>query len=264
MNDYAQVTLALEPLLVLARETHTHVHLVHHAGKKGGDGGDSILGSTAIFGAVDTAIELKRKADYRTISTIQRYGKDLPETILAFDLETRTITLGRSREEEDERKVGKNIIELVKTKGEPLEEKKIGEGVEGRNKVKKSALRALVKGGQLYRAGNGKRGDPYLYAPEKSWFSSSLPKSGDQKTRNEGTPPTSQNDLLFSGSRSSRVTQLRPNKREPELCRFCRKSACFLTEHGQSCRLSDEDRKRIEKRQNAPQSGSEMPWETDV
>ena len=133
--------------------------------------------------------------------------------------------------------MGKNIIELVKTKGEPLEEKKIGEGVEGRNKVKKSALRALVKGGQLYRAGNGKRGDPYLYAPEKSWF---------------------------SGSRSSRVTRLRPNKREPELFRFCRKSACFLTEHGQSCRLSDEDRKRIEKRQNAPQSGSEMPWETDV
>ena len=32
-NDYAQVTAALEPLLVLARETGAHVLCVHHAGK---------------------------------------------------------------------------------------------------------------------------------------------------------------------------------------------------------------------------------------
>lgn len=73
-NDYAQVTQVLEPLLILARETNTHVLCVHHAGKGEREGGDSILGSTAIFAAVDTALLLKRTERYRTISSIQRSG----------------------------------------------------------------------------------------------------------------------------------------------------------------------------------------------
>jgi RecA-family ATPase len=32
-NDYAQVTAALEPILILARESGAHVLLVHHLGK---------------------------------------------------------------------------------------------------------------------------------------------------------------------------------------------------------------------------------------
>jgi hypothetical protein len=65
-NDYAQVTGALEPLPVLARETGAHVLCVHHAGKGEREGGDSILGSTAIFAAVDTALLMKRSERYRT------------------------------------------------------------------------------------------------------------------------------------------------------------------------------------------------------
>ncbi len=59
-NDYVQVTNALEPLLSLARETGTHVLVVHHAGKGDRTGGDSILGSTAIHGSVDTAIFIRK------------------------------------------------------------------------------------------------------------------------------------------------------------------------------------------------------------
>src|SRR5262249_56000344 len=100
-NDYAQVTAALEPLLVLARETGAHVLCVHHAGKGEREGGDSILGSTAIFAAVDTALMMKRSDRYRTVTSQQRYGDDLPETVLHFDPATKTTSLGESKHQEE-------------------------------------------------------------------------------------------------------------------------------------------------------------------
>jgi RecA-family ATPase len=93
-NDYAQVTQALEPLMALARETGTHVLVVHHERKMDGETGDRTLGSTAIFGAVDTQMSMRRTESYRTICTVQRYGEDLEETTLRFDPDTRTTTLG--------------------------------------------------------------------------------------------------------------------------------------------------------------------------
>src|SRR5262249_24210103 len=59
-NDYVQVTQALQPILDLARETRAHVLCVHHLGKGERQGGEAILGSTAILSTVDTALLLKR------------------------------------------------------------------------------------------------------------------------------------------------------------------------------------------------------------
>ncbi len=59
-NDYATMTLALEPLMETARGCGAHLLVTHHGGKADREGMDSILGSTAIFGAVDTAILIKR------------------------------------------------------------------------------------------------------------------------------------------------------------------------------------------------------------
>jgi hypothetical protein len=43
----------------------------HHA-RKLGEGGDSVLGSTALFAAVDTLLLLKRTDKFRTLESIQR------------------------------------------------------------------------------------------------------------------------------------------------------------------------------------------------
>ena len=88
-NDYAQMTAALEPLMALARDTGAHVLAVHHSGKAKRSGGDSVLGSTAIFAAVDTLLEMKRSNKYRTLSSIQRYGTDLEEITFEFDVSDR-------------------------------------------------------------------------------------------------------------------------------------------------------------------------------
>jgi hypothetical protein len=96
-NDYAAVTQALEPLLILARETGAHVLCVHHTGKGDRQGGDSVLGSTAIFSTADTLLLMKRYEYYRTIHSIQRYGEDVEETTLHYNTEDRTIQLGDSK-----------------------------------------------------------------------------------------------------------------------------------------------------------------------
>jgi 5S rRNA maturation endonuclease (ribonuclease M5) len=168
-NDYAAVTAALAPLLMLGRETGAHVLAVHHMKKGvGGEDGDGILGSTAIFSTVDTALILKRTERYRTLSSIQRYGDDLAEVTLELDRESRGIAVGPPRAEADEAQAARLIMEFIAGQPQPLEEIAIHDNVEGRKGVKVKALRALVDKGQVSRTGGGRRGNPFLYAVSSS------------------------------------------------------------------------------------------------
>jgi RecA-family ATPase len=177
-NDYTQVTQALEPLLVLARETHAHVLCVHHAGKADREGGDSILGSTAIFAAVDTALIMKKADRYRTLQSQQRYGEDLDETVLHFDATTRTIILGASREREEGNRLQQAILDCLQMQEQDqdqerrhaLTEAELDEDVEGRTAHKRTALRELVHTGEVIRLGKGGRAHPYRYAVKNSRF----------------------------------------------------------------------------------------------
>ena len=73
-NDYASMTRGLEPFIDLARKTNVHLLALHHEGKGDREGGDAILGSTALYGAVDCHIQMRKKGNHRTVSTTQRYG----------------------------------------------------------------------------------------------------------------------------------------------------------------------------------------------
>jgi len=157
------MTQALEPLLSLSRDTGAHVLAVHHLGKAEREGGDSILGSTAIFAAVDTALFLKRSEKYRTLYSIQRYGTDIEEITLAFSSDTRTLMVGLSRKEADQEDMAAKILAFLQSQTEPQKEKEIKEAVEGRNMVKVTALRQLVKAGKVGRIGSGGPGDCYHY-----------------------------------------------------------------------------------------------------
>lgn len=150
--------------MALARETGTHVLCVHHEGKGDRQGGDAILGSTAIFGAVDTAISLKRSERYRTISSTQRYGLDLEETTLRFDPTTRIITLGETREAEEGARIGEEILAYLEAKGAPMTEADIDNGVEGKTRIRRKALRDLVAAGRIRRSGRGGKSAPFRYA----------------------------------------------------------------------------------------------------
>jgi AAA domain len=163
-NDYAQVNLAMEPFISMAREFDTHLMLVYHLGKGArADAADQILGSTAFFAAVDTVLIMNRSERYRTIETRQRYGSDMPETVLEFDAERRLISLGAPKTEVEIMRVEEQILNVLKKTKSAIEEKAIDSEVEGRTELKRSALRSLVKNGKVTRTGNGKKGAPYLY-----------------------------------------------------------------------------------------------------
>ena len=121
-NDYAAVTNALEPLHALARETAAHVLAVHHLGKDDRQGGDAVLGSTALFAAVDTLLLMKRNDKFRTLSSIQRYGMDLEEITLDYDEGTRTLSAGVAKAEADKMEAAKAISEFLATQPESVEE----------------------------------------------------------------------------------------------------------------------------------------------
>ena len=163
-SAYAEITNALEHLLLLSRETGTHVLCIHHSSKGNRQGGDSLLGSTAIFGSVDTLILLKRLDSYRTIQSTQRYGNDLPETVLGFDSAQRTVTIGKSKHDADLDSLKGALLDYLALSGEPLTEAVICEEVEGRTALKRKALRELVAGGTVARAGKGGKSDPFKYS----------------------------------------------------------------------------------------------------
>lgn len=197
LNDYSQTTAGLEPLLAIAREGGSHVCLLHHAKKGNIKGLDSILGSTGIAGSVDAIICLDRNEKYRTVSTIQRNGRDLEETVLNFDADRRWTTLGGSREEIDIGKFKEAIVGFLKEQAESVPELLIDEGIEGNRSHRKKALRELVKEGKVERLGGGKKNNPYLY---KNAGILVLPISSEPENQNPENEITTQNDQTYSSS----------------------------------------------------------------
>lgn len=169
LNDYSEVSIALDSYIALARETGAHVLLLHHQGRSEGSGVDAPMGSTAISGSVDTILTMRRRkdhADTRTLSSVQRYGSDLEETVVTMG-DRGELGAGGLVRDHDLRDAGERIIEYLK--GNPgAEQSDIKEGVEGRWTVVRNALTELVKSGRVSKTGAGKKGDAHKY-----WFSSS-------------------------------------------------------------------------------------------
>jgi GTP-sensing pleiotropic transcriptional regulator CodY len=144
--------------------------LVHHKNKGGSTGGDGILGSTAIFGTVDTAIMLNRNefTQERTIETTQRYGEDMPKTILCFDTATQTLSLGNEKEFDTIKKIEGEIIEYLQGQEDSVTEKDIKDNISGTNANKVQALRNLESIGIVSKTGKGVKGNPYKYSIVKN------------------------------------------------------------------------------------------------
>jgi len=182
-SDYAELTRELEPIIELARQNNCHIAVTHHLGKMVRESGDDVLGSTAIFGAVDTLVLLRRrpKDNLRVLQTIQRYGQDLPETMLPLDEATDRIELGDevsvARQLEAQRAVRELLDNLSDDAG--LEQKEVREQAGVNSAEAYKALQALVEKGEVERYGAGRRNDPYRYRRAK--FVASSPASAESE-----------------------------------------------------------------------------------
>ncbi len=201
-NSYAEIYATLGPLIDVTRETGTHVALTHHSGKNvRSDAIDSPLGSTALGGIVNTLIVLKRTESVRTIQTVQRVCRDLDETLLEFDPESRTLSLGTEKSDVDAQKVATNIGAYLQSIEGARTEPDIMKAVEGKTGLKRKALRLLVEAGHVNRIGAGAKGNPFTYTFS---FPRSDPYTGtrERESQNSGETLINQRDILVPGHKS--------------------------------------------------------------
>lgn len=226
-NDYAEVTRALEPLIALARASGAHLLLAHHASKSEREGGDAILGSTALFGAVDTAIMMRRAPDgTRTIESIQRYGDDLPASVVTLDVETGRVALAGTVAERRQAEAEDAILAALE--GGALTEPEVRDATGMMSIVASRTLRDLVARGLVERTGTGRRGDPYRYARFSSFSSSSSVYMPRRAEENPKMPPNSLETKEKCSSNglgdSGESQEENPGSREENLgvpCRDC-------------------------------------------
>jgi hypothetical protein len=163
-NDYAMVSAAFEPVLALARTRGVCIVLVHHLGKSDRQGIDGVLGSTAWTGSVDNVLILNRTDRYRVLSSVQRIGPDLGETVVVLDEETGTLRFGGTRALVDLELIMAALVEAVRQASpEGLDRSALLAEVEARRDLKLKALKTLVDTGRLIRTGHGHRFDPYRF-----------------------------------------------------------------------------------------------------
>ncbi len=168
INEYGHVLNAVAPALRLAVERGTHLLFLHHSGK-GSDARDAIdapLGSTAIAGSADVVLHIKRFADgVRTLTTVQRIGEDLPETVLMLENNGWVRLQGDVLAFRAERAKAL-VLEALEAEG-PMPRQVLLEALAA-EKIKRDAaaraLKLLVEEGRVVRLGSGKKGDPFIYA----------------------------------------------------------------------------------------------------
>lgn len=165
LNDYAQVSSALEPIGEMARNYNCHIMLVHHLGKNAGDGSlsDAFIGSTAIFASVDVGLLMLKTDDVRTLQTDgpQRFGIDIPPTVLNFDKETGRITAGQELSVAQHWELEQKVLNAMGDMRMVMAD--IKKAVGGDSAKLHSTVMNMHQSGLIERTGNGKAGDPYLY-----------------------------------------------------------------------------------------------------
>jgi RecA-family ATPase len=168
-NDYADVTLKLELVEDIARQTDAHIQLSHHLGKaEAADPMDTIMGSTSFRGSVDTILVMKRYVEYRTIQTEQRIGDDMPETILTWNAEQHAIFRGPNKVIVVKGTVDEKIEIVLRSRKEPMTQDEIRDAGQLNWSELTAGLKRLTDAKRVVRIGSGKRGEKFKYGLRES------------------------------------------------------------------------------------------------
>ena len=176
-DNYVENMRELTKIRDLCTEYSVHTCVIHHAKKLNTDDPfDSILGSTAIFAGVETALVVARLPEDQNVRTIvsrSRFGRDFDNTVLQFDPATGLSSLGPQvtelkrdsvarRQTDKEERIEQKILRHVELNPGVTEEE-IREAVSIKTEELSKTLRKLVGNYQLTRSGSGVKGNPYKY-----------------------------------------------------------------------------------------------------
>lgn len=163
-NNYAEMAEAMAPVYELSTKHNTHIMILHHAGKSDPkELGDATLGSTVIFGSVDTGIRLAKKDNKVTICTDQRYGTSIEWSQLQFNSETLQMSLGQKESESRNADITARIINFIKD-NPGCSPDDIHEGVVGHKKMIGYALKQLRNNSDVLTQGKGIKGSPFRFS----------------------------------------------------------------------------------------------------
>lgn len=142
------------------------VLLIHHHRKAEGSFGEQIRGSSAILGAVDTVIEMRRldnQADSTRTIELQGRHKETPTDPITVQLTGgRYVRLGSPAEVRGNRAKEK-VVEVLTDAEAPLTRDQICDAAGGRRADIGAAVYKLATEGHIEKAGAGKKGCPFTY-----------------------------------------------------------------------------------------------------
>ena len=133
---------AFDGVLDAAYHSGTHVMFIHHMRKGGSDhDGNTILGSTAIEGSVDTSLFMVRHAGQRTLKSIQRQEKDIEDPlVLTLDEETGFLSTAGTAKKVAAANLETQILAFLQTHEGPANTRAIRDGVKGKAEAIKKCL----------------------------------------------------------------------------------------------------------------------------
>lgn len=154
INDYSEVTNAMEPLEQAQRAMNCHVEYLHHAGKESRDDLDSAIGSTALRGIAYTYLHLKRLPDskQRIFMSDQRGGKNFDEIAISSGDDGCVEKVG-TKLDAQMADLKPFILDFMREEERPLSEKEIKMGLAKDNRLVSITLRALIKANEIERTG---------------------------------------------------------------------------------------------------------------
>lgn len=181
-NDYNPIIEELQEIESLARDSGTHICLIHHS-KKGAQGGpvESVLGSQGISAAFDTVLGIKKTLDNGNIvhklSTESRYAEGIEEHELVLDRKTGVCSLKEIEEKEKSSRQAEEILSYLmqrKTEAYSISDIAKNLGFTNRSTIKKWLI-SLKRDGKILEK-NGERG-AILYFANPKWAATVEPES---------------------------------------------------------------------------------------
>ncbi|MGH2775631.1 MAG: AAA family ATPase [Actinomycetota bacterium] len=175
-NDNAEIPRVLNPFIARAREEARTLLMTHHANKVGGAHGRGIAGAGALFGVVDSALEITRVpgngAEKRR--KLKCTGRLLmPEDLLYEMRDDESLAALGSPSLVEAVSVRRRVLDVLADEPATLASIRddLGDPPPGRENVRK-ALSFLVNEGDAKLTGEGKRGDPHRW--ERNFVSPTL------------------------------------------------------------------------------------------
>ena len=163
-NDNAEVMKLVSPFIDLAHELNVTVVLIHHETKAGGDGGRSIRGGSALFGAVDQALFLEKRpgggnANARVLRTLGRYADSVAELVFTLeDDEYEALGTPQDLSHAAELKAMESFLTDV-----PQTIETVAALAKCSVSVATKRLNELARLGRAKHHGKGVRGEPFTY-----------------------------------------------------------------------------------------------------